>query len=55
MVQYLKAILSIISEIRVFVKETIFNYNGESALVTGLRLFPRASATTILFTKALKC
>lgn len=42
MVQYLKKlILSIISEIRVFVKETIFNYNGESALVTGLRLFPK--------------
>lgn len=55
MIQYLKAILSIISEIRVFVKETIFNYNGESALVTGLCPLPRASATTILFTKALKC
>ena len=55
MILYLEAILSIISEIRDFVKETIFNYNGESALVTGLRPCPRASTTTILFTKALKC
>lgn len=55
MILYSKAMLFIISEIRVFVKETIFNYNGESALVTGLHPRPRASATTILFTKALKC